>query len=54
MHERALAVDLCRKLGATGIRELKQWRDENRQSKSQKAELSLYKTILREAFKRTW
>ena len=38
----------------TEIRELKQLRDENRQLKSLVAELSLSKTILREALKRKW
>jgi len=38
----------------TEIRELKQLRDENRQLRSLVAELSLDKTILREALKRKW
>jgi len=38
----------------TEIRELKQLRDENRQLRSLVAELSLDKTILREALTRTW
>lgn len=41
-------------LGVTEVRELKQLRDENRQLKSLVAELSLDKTILREALKRKW
>ena len=36
------------------MRELKQLRDENRQLKSLVAEVSLDKTILREALKRKW
>lgn len=41
-------------LGVSEVRELKQLRDENRQLKSLVAELSLDKTILREALKRKW
>ncbi len=41
-------------LGVTEVRELKQLRNENRQLKSLVAELSLDKTILREALKRKW
>lgn len=41
-------------LGVTEVRELKQLRDENKKLKQLVAELSLDKTILREALKRKW
>lgn len=41
-------------LGVSEVRELKQLRDENKKLKTLVAELSLDKTILREALKRTW
>ena len=41
-------------LGVTELRELKQLRDENRKLKQLVADLSLDKTILREALKRKW
>ncbi len=41
-------------LGVTEVRELKQLRDENRKLKTLVAELSLDKTILREALERKW
>ena len=41
-------------LGVTEVRELKQLREENRKLKTLVAELSLDKTILREALKRKW
>ena len=41
-------------LGVSEVRELRQLRDENRQLKSLVAEVSLDKTILREALKRKW
>ncbi len=41
-------------LGVTERRELKQLRDENKKLKQLVAELSLDKTILREALKRKW
>ena len=41
-------------LGVSEVRELKQLRDENKKLKTLVAELSLDKTILREALKRKW
>jgi putative transposase len=41
-------------LGVSELRELKQLRDENRKLKQLVADLSLDKTILREALKRKW
>jgi putative transposase len=41
-------------LGVTEVRELKQLREENRKLKTLVAELSLDKTILREALRRKW
>jgi len=41
-------------LGISELRELKQLRDENRKLKGLVADLSLDKTILREALKRKW
>ena len=43
-----------RDLGVSEVRELKQLRDENKKLKTLVAELSLDKTILREALKRKW
>ena len=41
-------------LGVTELRELKQLREENKKLKQLVADLSLDKTILREALKRKW
>lgn len=41
-------------LGVSELRELRQLRDENRKLKQLVADLSLDKTILREALKRKW
>ena len=48
------AGELCRKLGVSELRELKQLRDENRRLKQVVADLTLDKDILQEAVKRKW
>jgi len=46
--------EICRKLGVSELRELRQLRDENRKLKGLVADLSLDKTILHEALRKKW
>jgi putative transposase len=46
--------EICRKLGVSELRELRQLREENRKLKGLVADLSLDKTILHEALRKKW
>ena len=47
-------VEICRKLGVSELRELKQLREENRKLKTLVADLSLDRSILQEALRKNF